>query len=170
MQWTCVSFNYYLISYQMKYFPGSIFVNSYASTVADVLGYTMGGVVMYKYLGLKIAMFTSFTISTIGSILIIIYADSSIFPLFVLIAKFGIASGFCIVYVCMADLFPTLFAVTAFGICNLVSRFATIFAPNLAEVQGNMPMTICGALCAVAGILILFVTIGPRAKLEDEES
>mmetsp|Transcript_19610 Transcript_19610/g.14066 ORF Transcript_19610/g.14066 Transcript_19610/m.14066 type:complete len:164 (+) Transcript_19610:1276-1767(+) len=152
----------------MKYFPGSIFVNSYASTIADVLGYTFGGMLFYKLLGLKLALFSCFCISTIGSILIVIFANSSIFSLFVLIAKFGIAGGFVIVYVANADLFPTLFSVTAFGSCNTISRFATIFAPNLAEVPGNTPMIICGAICAFSAVAILFVTTGPEARLEDK--
>ncbi len=133
IQWTAVGFNYYIIAYQLKYFPGNIFVNTYVTALADLLGYLIGGTFMYKHIGIKHTLSTCFSIGTIGSILIILNANSPFFPVFVLIGQFGIASGFCIVWIANIEVFPTLFSVTAFGICNFVSRFVTIFAPNVAE-------------------------------------
>jgi len=151
----------------MKYFDGNIYVNTYTSATGDMLAYSLAGFVIYRKLGFKPGILLCYSLAIIGSILIIIYADSKAFPVFVLVAKFGIAGAFNIVYVGTPNLFPTLFTVTAFGICNFVSRFATIFAPNLAEVEGNSPMIICTILCCMAAVLSMLVVTGPKARLEN---
>jgi len=153
----------------MGKFNGNIFVNTYMSASGDLLAYFLAGFVLYKYLKFLPAMLLCFSLAIIGSVMIVIFSDSSVFPLFVLVAKFGIAGAFNIVYVANADLFPTLFTVTSFGICNFVSRFATIFAPNLAEVEGDTPMIICTCLCIMATMASLLVTTGPKARLEQEK-
>jgi hypothetical protein len=49
-------------------------------------------------------------------------------PLFIAFARIGVAWGFVLVYVANAEVFPTLFAATAMGICNLVARIITIMS------------------------------------------
>ena len=60
------------------------------------------------------------------------HQDSYLFPIFILIAKLGIASAFNILYVSHADIFPVLFAATALGFCNFVTRIFTGLSPILA--------------------------------------
>lgn len=58
--------------------------------------------------------------------------SKSMMPFYVILAKFGVSSGYCIVYAATMDLFPTLFTATAFGICNFIACIMTILAPYLA--------------------------------------
>jgi len=55
--------------------------------------------------------------------------DDLLFPTLVLLAKFGISAAFTINYLCMSDLFPVLFASSAWGFCNFLARLLTMFAP-----------------------------------------
>ena len=50
-------------------------------------------------------------------------------------AKFGIAACFNLVYVANQHLFPLIAVATSFGVCNVVSRIVTIFAPDVAEMK-----------------------------------
>jgi hypothetical protein len=90
---------------------------------------------LYGKLGMKLSFTLLFSLSVIGGICILFLGESSTFwmPFFVVLAKFGIAGGFVIVYVSTVDVFPTLFCATALGFCNFFARVLTIFAPLVAE-------------------------------------
>ena len=140
---TTFSFNYYMVSFLLKYFPGNMFVNSAVSSLSDVSGNILGGF-MYSSYGARRALGISYGISIAGGIGILIYevstnfysglpttdaSSSLLFPGLVLIAKLGMTSVINIAYVCNPDMFPVLFASTALGFCNLFARLATMFAP-----------------------------------------
>jgi len=157
--WLTSSFSYYLILFNIKYFPGNIFVNSYVATTASVPGNLLGSL-SYSKFGFKFTVFTSLLIAALGSLLIIFLKDSSVLYIFVLLAKFGVVAAFNVIYIAHADLFPVLFAATAMGICNTVARIVTIAAPSLAEVEGPAPMLICAGICLMGAVASLFVTTG----------
>ncbi len=50
------------------------------------------------------------------------------------------------------------------GICNLVSRFSTIFAPQIAEISVNTSMTVFTLLNLISVILSLFIDSPLRPK------
>lgn len=55
-------------------------------------------------------------------------------PYYIGTARIGISSLFTLIYFANADIFPTLFAATAMGICNFSARIFTILAPQVAEI------------------------------------
>ena len=79
------------------------------------------------------------------------------FAVFVLIAKFGISGAFNGVYIGNVELFPTLFAVTAMGIVNLVARISAVLAPLAAEATPPLPMLSFTILSVVSMIAALFL-------------
>jgi MFS family permease len=105
-----------------------------ASSGSELLAYILGGI-LYKKIGIRLAFCFSFMISVVGGVMILIWGENNpqIMPIFVTLAKFGISSGFVIVYVSTVDVFPTLFCATALGFCNFFARVATILAPLVAE-------------------------------------
>jgi len=145
--------------FEIKYFPGNLFVNSYVATVASVPGNILGAVA-YAYFGFRVTIVLSLLTGGLGALLILLLQDSSIFFVFVLLAKFGIVAAFNVIYIAHTDLFPVLFAATAMGICNTVARIGTIGAPNLAEVHGPMPLIICSSLCLTGALASLFIKPG----------
>lgn len=156
--WLTSSFNYYMVGFLLKYFPGSIYVNGSISALSEVVATCTAGY-FYAKLGVKKAFIISFGIAAVGGFGILLYeiatdfygpnkqtASSILFPTLVLFAKFGVSSAFCINYLCNLDLFPVLFAATAIGFCNFLSRLFTIFAPEVAEIQSLLPMIIFASL------------------------
>ena len=75
----------------------------------------------------------------------------------VLLAKYGISAALVIIYVAHPKMFPTLFSVTSLGIVNIVSRFMTIFAPMVAEVEFPVPMLTFTILCLASVISASFL-------------
>ena len=134
--WSTCSFAYYMIGLYVKYIPGNIYVNSIASGSSDLVANLVAGLV-YEKLGIKLTFVVLFALSLVGGICLIVFGTDSgslMIGLFVILAKFGISGGFTIVYVCMVDLFPTLFVAKSMGVCNFCARLLTILAPQVAEV------------------------------------
>ena len=65
--------------------------------------------------------------------------------------------NFSILYMGHLELFPAVFSGTSMGICNVIARTVTVFAPLVAEIEEPIPeITIVGF--AVLGIVcVLFV-------------
>ena len=92
-----MSFNYYLVSFYMKYIDGSIYLNNVLSCVADFFGYLVSGVV--NRWGIKRSFFLFFGISALFALgLIFTEHNEVIVPISVFGSKFGIASAFNVVY------------------------------------------------------------------------
>lgn len=81
----------------------------------------------------------------------------NLIPFFILFAKFGISSTFNVCYLANALIFPTIFAGTAFGICNIFAKLATIISPMLAEVDPPVPMVVFTILSCLGGFLSIFL-------------
>jgi hypothetical protein len=152
--WSISSFDYYLISFFMKYIPGNIYINASFSTIAEIVA-NMTSSVVYKFFGPKTAFVLCFTISAVGGILIA-FIPSTVNPyleaFFVLVAKFGISFAFTMVYLITPGLFPTELRGTVYGICNVAARFLTILSPILAEFAEPTPM-LCYTFTSVAGLV-----------------
>lgn len=80
-----------------------------------------------------------------------------LYGIFLLVAKIGICMSFNCLYCSFSEMFPPLFSVTAFAICNFLARFASFFAPQIAEIQSPLPVALQAGLsiaCLVAVGLI----------------
>ena len=55
--------------------------------------------------------------------------------IFIMGGNFGVNCAFNLVFIGTYYLFPTSIVATAFGICNIFARVATIFSPYVAEIK-----------------------------------
>ena len=156
--WTTSSFCDYLLTFYLKYIPGNIFVNTSCSTFASLIGHAASGVVAKKF-GIKIAFFVSFILASLGGLLLIFLynADGLVIGVFVLFAKFGCSFAFNLVYFATPQMFPTAHCGKAFGICNVIARFSTIFSPLIAELPDPVPMAFFSAMTIVSAFLPIFL-------------
>ena len=81
------------------------------------------------------------------------------FLLQILVAKFGIASAFNIIYLAHGGLFPVMFAASSFGYCNFFARTFTIASPLLARIEQPLPMIFFTAAAGTSSILALFIQV-----------
>ena len=128
------AFNYFLINFRMKYLPGNIFINTTVASSSEIVAYILGGI-SYQKIGIRFTLITAFLISCLGSISLIIWGNYVDYvPLMILATRVGVSATFNICYLANAQLFPSIFAGTAIGICNIFAKMSTILAPMLAEV------------------------------------
>jgi len=68
---------------------------------------------------------------------------------------FGQSGAFCVVYAAHLEIFPTKYATTAIGFCNILARMATIMAPQAAELDAPYPMMLIASFSFAAMLLTL---------------
>lgn len=71
--------------------------------------------------------------------------------------NFGSSATFGNLYIGHMDLFPVVFSTTSMGICNIVARLCTIFAPIVAEIDEPTPEILITILLGAAMIISLFI-------------
>ena len=81
--------------------------------------------------------------------------QSIYFPIQVLVAKFGIACSFNIIYVSHSSVFPVAFGATALGFCNFFARVFSATSPVLAQIEEPLPIIAFTFTSVTACILAL---------------
>lgn len=155
--WLITSFNYYLIQFLINTFD-QIYTTAVFSSISEIVGIVAGGA-LYSSLGIKASISFSYSLALLGAVLVLGYGlahqDSWLFPVFILIAKFGVSSAFNILYVSHSDMFPVLFSATALGICNFVTRIFTGVSPILAQMEEPYPMA-AFLLLSLLGVTVVW--------------
>lgn len=155
--WSMSSLLYYFMSYYLIYLPGNTYTNTYASGVAELFA-TMFGGVLIKHVSTRNGFLISTCIAFLGGLMIMFLenVDEALMPVYVIFAKFGISSAYTLVYAVTIDLFPTLFAATAYGSCQLTCNILTVIAPYLAAMRAPYPMLVYNVMC-VGGLIVSFL-------------
>ena len=157
INWVSCSFDYYLVSFYLKYIPGDVFINTAASSLADLTA-NISSIFIFNGLGSKVSFIGSFILAGVGGFCIgFLDKGGAAIAVFVLIAKFGVGLAFQLCYLAMTEYFPTEISGTTFGVVNIFCRFFTILSPLVAEAPGAWPMMIFTFMCAVALISSLFL-------------
>jgi len=107
--WAMSSFNFYLLMFFLKYFPGNIFENSLCFAVSDIVAFTLSGIVI-KYTRVNNGFRLAFFISSIGSVLYLLFAkEAGFIPVFVCLSRVGVTMAFNLGYISVPRLFPIKF-------------------------------------------------------------
>ncbi len=162
--WISSSFGLYLITFQLKYLPGSIYMNTLVSSFSDIPANLIGGLLYEKY-GVRLTLPIFFVISVAGSLCVIFLGGISdtIDAIFVMFTRVGVNTSFTLCYLANSGIFPAIFAGTAFGMCNVGAKFITIFAPMLAEVEKPVPMIIFAIVTSLAIFASLMIKAPPNS-------
>ena len=152
----------------MKYIPGNIFVNTSVSCASEIAANFISGLIV-KGVGIKRAFVVSFVTAALGGLLLTFMFDKDkIMPVFVLLSKFGIACAFNTAYLTTPMVFPVILTSTAFGICNVVARLATVASPMIAELNFPTP-TLAFSAFAILGIVCSFCIPARNQNAPDKE-
>lgn len=169
--WTHGSFNFYLITFFLKYFPGNIFGNAMAFAGADIVAYTCSGLVL-KFISVRKGLVFAYTVALIGSIIYLTCFNTDkewLIPLIVAFCRVGSSMSFNMGYVSVAKLFPTEYVATTFGIVNLMSHLITVLAPMVAEVSKPIPMIVFAANACLAIFFASMLTPLDEIKTNDKQ-
>ena len=106
--WAAASFNFYLLIFIANTFEQG-YVTGLFIAIADVVSYAISGLLVEKT-STKRTIFVSYSIATIGGIIILVYGlkhqESAMFPILFFISRFGISCAFNALYVGNNRIFP----------------------------------------------------------------
>ena len=68
--------------------------------------------------------------------------------------EYGLAASFTILFVAHNTIFPVLFAATALGFCNFVSRVASAYVSILVMYKPIVPMLVFLVMCIASGLAV----------------
>lgn len=99
IQWIASSFDYYMMTFFLKYVPGNIYVNTSINAMSSIAAY-VGSAYLFKKLGGKISFLIAYAIAIAGGICIMFFSDLGglWMAFFVLLASFGISFAFNLTY------------------------------------------------------------------------
>ena len=94
--WVSSSFCYYLISYQLKYIKGNIYINGIISSLSEIVAYLTSGFLTEKF-GMKNTLIGAYLIGIIGMVSLVFYdpegddVNQLLVSVMVLGSKFGVS-------------------------------------------------------------------------------
>ena len=160
--WSMCSFNFYMLTFFMKYFPGNIFENSLSFAISDVIAFTMSGLII-KYTTVVRGYQVAFVISTVGGVLYVLFsaAFEGMIPIFICLARMGVTMAYNMGYVSVPKLFPTKFQSTVYAVVNLFAHLVACSAPLVAEIANPVPMMVL-----VGAVVVSVASLKTLTELE----
>lgn len=163
--WLGSSFCYYLISYQLKYIKGDMYLNGIVSSLSECTAYAVSGLFLSK-LGFKQVTALSFALGALGTLCLLWTSSDSqaLLSLFVLGSKFGISAAFNLAYLGNLLIFPVRISATSVGICQCFAKIFTIFSPYVAEIKPeSVPLWFVVIFSVAAGVASIALVM-PKSK------
>ena len=121
-----IYFNYMLLTYLTNLFE-QIYMTGLVSAASEIGAYIFSGT-LFEKLGVRRTYLISLSIATLGGILIIAYGldhqESITFPIFFLLCKFGLCSGFNMIVVANSTIFEVKRAATALATPMFLARLS----------------------------------------------
>ena len=150
-------FNYYVLAFYIKYFPGNIYENTFALACSDLIGY-LGALIIFKRMSLNYSLMIAQVLSGSGAVMYLIFhGNLGMIPYIVAMTRAGNSMAFNTVYAGNNRLFPTEILSTSFGVINFVSHTIAIAAPILAEVPDPLPFAVFLGNTIAALIAAMFI-------------
>lgn len=133
--WVSGSFNYFLISYQLKYIEGNMYINSIVSSSSELVAFMVAGAFTER-VGIKPTLLISYVIAIFGMASLAYDKPNNqlLLAIFVLGSKYGVSQVFNVAYYANVCIFPVRIVASSYGLCNIVARICTVFAPYVAEL------------------------------------
>ena len=167
--WIVAGFNYFMVNFQVKYFPGDFAVNTAAMYGSDIASALLV-LPCIVYLAPKTAFQLFSTIMFIAGLIMVFFIDGVDpgieFPLIVSVARIGSCCLFIGVWTLHPQFFPTLFCATSLGYANIFCRLFVITAPLIAEWAYPMPMLIFTVMAFLAFCASMFIVQEPTKAAE----
>lgn len=137
--WIYSAFNYYLIGYYVKYFPGDVFVNFLMMTVAEVIApicllfvqgkYVTKHVARYLLLGAAFCSFLYIVNDHFGYIALV--------PFIILGIRIFVKAIYSLGYYANGKLFPILVKSTIFSLTNGIGRPFSALSTMVTEYTSS---------------------------------
>jgi len=127
-------FNFYMLAFYLKYFPGNIFENSAIYACSDLLAIIFVAIAFRVTTMQKGIWFASALAMTGGILYLFLSEKTDLIPYMICLARIGQTMQYNITIVAVPRLFTTQYVATAYGICNFCAHSFACLSPFMAEI------------------------------------
>lgn len=161
------TFNFYLLTFYLKYFPGNLFTNSAYFACSDLIAFAGAGIAL-KYVGMKVSIRISSVLALIGGLsYLFLSGQEELVPMIICLSRVGQSMIYNTTLISVNRLFPTLFIATSYGILNFCAHCIACLSPFVAEIKNPYPFSFFCCFILVAIFSSFFLTeIDPEQTLE----
>ena len=161
LNWITMCIGSYTLMLNGTKLSGDIFINFALLALFDIPGIFVLMATL-KFFGRKFNLFYTQMILGICCLILAFLPQTStkIILVFYLIGKSAAGTGFTLVWLVTAEIFPTNLRSQAIGFCSMVSRIFSLVCPfvaTLAIYWGPLPMLVLGVPCLFSGLLVYFL-------------
>lgn len=149
--WIGCSFNYFLLSFDVKNLGGNMFINASLITFAGITG-KMWTIFMIKKLSTKSSIFILFMIVFIFGFGLVFFKTGWMISICIAFVEVGLGGAFSLTYFINTEYFPPLFLGFAFAVTQFAARGSSILSYLLSDLEPPMPMIL---LCIITGVALL---------------
>lgn len=138
--------------------------------LSDMAGFFLAGVFL-KAMRTGRALRTSYVISSIGSVMYLMFGNTnpSLLPVLICLTRVGCTMSFNIGYISVPRLFPTRFVSNVYGIVNVVAHVFACFAPLVAEINDPYPFTVLIGFLMISVMVSYYLLELDCVRREEEE-
>lgn len=152
------SFNFYLLTFYLKYFPGNLFENSAYFACSDLLAYVLTGIFL-NFTSMRTSIRFGAALALTGGFLFLFLSKNiNLIPLMLCLCRIGQSMIFNTTIISVNRLFPTLYVATAYGVVNFCSHLCACLAPFVAEIKYPFPFIVFVCLIGIAIFTSFFLT------------
>jgi len=163
------TFNFYLLTFYLKYFPGSIFENAGVYALSDLAAYVIAGIVL-KLVSIPNAFRISLSIAFTGGMIYLFTSDNlTLVPIFICLCRVGCSMQYNVSVISINRTFPTKYISTAYGVVNMFAHIFACFSSLIAEVPNPYPFIIFEALIVVAALATFKIKEVKNLTVEEED-
>lgn len=146
---------YFGINFSYDRLDGDPYINGTVAGCTEIVAYIVIGYIA-DCIGRKPSIIVFFAVGGVGSIVYcFVYGNQIPSYIMLSLARFGAASVFQFVYVLNAEIFPTAYRTTMFGISNTFGRVGGMVSPLLPNISDRWFMMILGGF-SVASFFVSF--------------
>lgn len=159
--WIANALVYVAIPYNLENLGGNLFL-TYVSQASMEIPATLLNLFTLNRFGRIWPLFCAMMLSG-ASCLLTAPGDNwpvALIIILAVLAKFGISSGYDVIYQLAGELYPTVVRGTGIGFCSIVGETFNIIMPyivHLAQTYRMLPMIIFGIFAVVGGFCTLFL-------------
>ncbi|CDW87584.1 solute carrier family member 5 [Stylonychia lemnae] len=169
--WMCTFLGYNIAYGHDNYFPSDQFDNDMANATSEIVAFLLAGYIYYK-IGARKFFFIFYLVALLGGILVFVLDQSKYKELDMIstfVTRFGVAATYQGVYLAN-DLFPTIFASTSFGVCNIFAGLAGALSTQIKLLEdGPMMITYLFIILFAVIVSLILVDSKPTSVLVQQQ-
>ncbi|GAB6019506.1 hypothetical protein CHUAL_001082 [Chamberlinius hualienensis] len=167
--WFVISGVYYGISLNTSNLGDNDFINFVIFAVTEIPAYLLGYLLLDRF-GRRSVLCGSLLIGGITFLLIPITANKVGVIVLAMIGKFGLTSGYNVIYIFSSELMPTVIRNAGLGACSVSARFGGMIAPYLLLLETQwkpLPYIVFGIFSIIASVIALILPETANRRLPE---